>query len=597
MHSPMALQRVDDSSISNGVHYAATRHLTRLNYALANSRCFDNQGTSKEELVRHLMTQITTILQTAIVEYWQYDWTLDIATPSIILNDGVFADVKTVHPVPRGLPLPNSLVDANCRPRRRIRSYVSTFEEQSDITPQLFEYYRGRVNCNGFIHFPFVKNNSVAAGIVVIVDRIPPVGDPRIELAHALVNRLVAVLEVLDVNSNQATAFSNDDAKSFFLDALEQSPLSRREYIEKVCGADRALLESVKLLLSAHEEHTGSVLDLDFGRLLVDEVTSFRSDEHCQTATEEMSIAGKFQLKEQLGRGGSSVVYQGLQTAPFKRKVAVKIMCNEAESKEAKRKCLMAQFRAECETLGMMSHPNIVTVIEAGSIGGQPFLVMELVDGIPITKYCAKQMLSLNAKLELFIQLCRAVQHVHQKGVVHRDLKPSNVLVTVIDDKPLVKLIDFGIATSLINDPIKYEDCDIRNLVGTLAYMSPEQLEPAGRNIDCRSDVFGLGILLYRLLTGKNPFSADKKNKSESFDEFLRCRRTDYLVAPSQCVQDNVDEALFQSDRQNFDSAELAPVRRGDLDPVVMKCLRKDPSERYKTVGALIADIEAFTNQ
>ncbi len=620
MHLQTATQQVEDSLLSSRTQLSANRSLVRFNDALAKSPCFNGQDVSREKLVPHLLVQIASILQASVVEYWEYDWTTMTATPTTIINNGAFANVAAVHPMPKGLPLPKALIEANRRPRRRSGVYLSTFAQQSDVNPKLFDYYRSIADSEQFLHFPFSKGDDVASGIVAIVDRKIDVGGNTVEFAQALVNRLMKILEVIETSTDQFLTPSSSQpvqqsqsvrptlstdptekavdiaaAKAIFLDALEQPLRDRSPYVQQACGNDQALINGVKRLLLSHQERDGSVLDLDFGKLLVDEVTSHQPDALNQDASGTSVFTGKYKLREQLGCGGSSVVFRGLQMTPFKRSVAVKVMRNSSKVKNAKHECLLAQFNAERETLGMMNHPNIVTVIEAGSIAGQPFLVMELVDGVSVTDYCDQQSLSLHATLNLFVQVCRAVQHVHQQRIVHRDLKPTNVLVTVVDGEPLVKLIDFGLAKPF-HDTLALKACEHKKMVGTLAYMSPEQLKPGCSSIDGRSDIFSLGILLYRLLTGQIPFARSKESSKGTFAQFLEGRQADTPMIPSVRAMNNPDPSST-SEHNRSDSQELVGALRSGMDEIVMKCLQKDPSQRFATTGLLIAAIERYTSQ
>ena len=615
MHLQIATQQANGSLLSSRAQLSANRRLLRFNGVLAKSRCFNCEEVSIEKLVPHLLVQIASILQASVVEFWEYDWATKTAIPTTIINNGAFANVAAVHPAPQGLPLPKALIEANRRPRRRSGVYLSTFARQSDVNPALFDYYRSIANSEQFLHFPFSKDGNVVSGIVAVVDRNINVGGSTVEFAQTLINRLMKVLEVMEANTNRLMRQSQAQtqtrsvqtaeptaevahigaAKAIFLDALEQRPRDRSPYVQQACGNDKALIAGVRRLLESHREHEGSVLDLDFGKLLVDEVAAHQPDEHQQETSASSVFTGKYKLKEQLGCGGSSVVFRSLQTTPFQRSVAVKVMRNSAKVKGAKRECLLAQFNAERETLGMMNHPNIVNVIEAGSIAGQPFLVMELIDGIPITDYCDQQERSLNVKLNLFVQVCWAVQHVHQQRIVHRDLKPTNVLVTTVDGRPLVKLIDFGLAKPFANRLV-LKACELRKMVGTLAYMSPEQLDPDRNGIDGRSDIFSLGILLYRLLTGQIPFVRTQENSQGTFAQFLKGRQADTPMIPSVRAM-NCPAPPATGDRPHADSQELAEALRGGLDEIVMKCLQKDPQQRFKSAGDLIAAIECHVNQ
>src|SRR5207248_5780586 len=284
------------------------------------------------------------------------------------------------------------------------------------------------------------------------------------------------------------------------------------------------------------------------------------------------SSVGPYKLLEQIGGGGMGVVYMAEQVHPVRRKVALKIIKPGMDSRQ-----VIARFEAERQALTMMEHPNIAKVLDAGTTdAGRPYFVMELVKGIPITDYCDQARLSTRQRLELFVQVCHAVQHAHQKGVIHRDLKPSNVLVTLHDDKPVVKVIDFGIAKAT-GQPLtdKTLFTNFAQLVGTPLYMSPEQAALSGLDVDTRSDIYSLGVLLYELLTGTTPFAKDRFREA-GYDEVRRIIREEEPPKPSTRLSTLGQAATTVSAQRQTDPKRLSQLCRGELDWVVMKCLEKD---------------------
>ncbi|HEY3241976.1 MAG TPA: serine/threonine-protein kinase, partial [Phycisphaerae bacterium] len=317
------------------------------------------------------------------------------------------------------------------------------------------------------------------------------------------------------------------------------------------------------------------------------------------------SCIGPYHLLEKLGEGGFGVVYVAEQEQPVRRRVALKVIKLGMDTRQ-----VVARFEAERQALAMMDHPHIAKVFDAGATdSGRPYFVMELVRGIPITHYCDQNKLSPRERLELFIPICQAVQHAHTKAVIHRDLKPSNVLVTLHDGEPVPKVIDFGIAKATagrLTDKTIYTE--FHAMIGTPAYMSPEQAELSGLDIDTRSDIYALGVLLYELLTGTTPFDATDLMRS-GLAEMQRIIREVQPPKPSTRISSlGLSPSPFKGEgrgeggssildiakHRRTDPQSLAKTIRGDLDWIVMKCLEKDRTRRYETASALAADAQRY---
>ncbi len=302
---------------------------------------------------------------------------------------------------------------------------------------------------------------------------------------------------------------------------------------------------------------------------------------------------GRYKILQKLGEGGCGVVYMAEQTEPVRRKVALKVIKLGMDTKQ-----VIARFEAERQALALMDHPNIAKVLDAGATeAGRPYFVMELVKGIRITDYCDQQHLTTPERLGLFTQVCQAIQHAHQKGIIHRDIKPSNILVTLRDGVPVPKVIDFGIAKAT-EQPLttKTVFTAFGQFMGTPAYMSPEQAELSGLDIDTRSDIYALGVLLYELLTGKTPFDA-KELLQAGLDEMRRRIREEEPVRPSTRLSTMVDADLTEvAQQRRSEPAKLPRFIRGDLDWIVMKCLEKDRTRRYETANGLAMDLRRHLN-
>jgi serine/threonine protein kinase/tetratricopeptide (TPR) repeat protein len=372
--------------------------------------------------------------------------------------------------------------------------------------------------------------------------------------------------------------------KEIFVELIGNvSPEQWEDRLIEASGGDQELLVRVRALLRAHAEP---------GSFLQDPaVANQPSATEIQPITEKPgSQIGPYKLLQQIGEGGFGVVYMAEQKAPVKRRVALKIIKPGMDTKE-----VIARFEAERQALAMMDHPHIAKVFDAGATEtGRPYFVMELVKAVPLTMYCDKNHHSAKKRLELFIDVCHAIQHAHQKGVIHRDLKPSNIMVTLHDGKPVVKVIDFGISKAL-NQQLTEKTffTAYGEMVGTPAYMSPEQAEMSGLDIDTRSDVYSLGVLLYELLTGTTPFDS-KRLHGAGYAEMQRIIREEEPPKPSTRVTTLGEESTVVSSNRGTDPKQLGQFLRGDLDWIVMKSLDKERHRRYETANGFAADIGRF---
>lgn len=373
-------------------------------------------------------------------------------------------------------------------------------------------------------------------------------------------------------------------------------PIQRKRFFEEVCGVNAALRARLVALLHAYEEagdflrltrevdHSGETRESG-GTL------SSAADTYIGSIAEGPgSIIGPYKLLELIGEGGFGSVYVAEQDRPIRRKVALKIIKLGMDTRQ-----VVARFEAERQALAMMEHPNIARVFDGGSTEtGRPYFVMELVKGVSITRYCDENGLTPQQRLELFVPVCQAVQHAHQKGVIHRDLKPSNVLVSRHDERPMVKVIDFGIAKAAgghLTDKTLFTE--LRQMIGTPAYMSPEQAGLSDLDVDTRSDIYSLGVLLYELLTGTTPFDI-KTLLSAGYAEIQRVIREVEPQKPSTRISTYKHELPSVAAMRKTELTKLARLVQGDLDWIVMKCLEKDRTRRYETVNGLAADIQRY---
>jgi serine/threonine protein kinase len=377
----------------------------------------------------------------------------------------------------------------------------------------------------------------------------------------------------------------DDREERIFAKALALPTGERQRFIVDACQGDAELLTRLEALLHA-DESAGRFMAGQAAYDTQDAIGDLPSvpvmDETAGT------MIGRYKLLQKLGEGGCGIVWMAEQEEPVRRRVALKIIKLGMDTKE-----VIARFDAERQALAMLDHPNIAKILDAGATeAGRPFFAMELVRGVKITDFCDQFNLSTRQRLELFSQVCHAVQHAHQKGIIHRDLKPSNILVTVNDGVPVPKVIDFGIAKATegrLTDQTLFTAFE--QFIGTPAYMSPEQAELSGIDVDTRSDIYSLGVLLYELLTGRPPFDP-KSMLRAGLDEIRRIIREVEPPRPSSNLSTLGDADRAQVARlRGTDAARLSMLLRGDLDWIVMRCLEKNRTRRYETPNALAADI------
>jgi WD40 repeat protein/serine/threonine protein kinase len=359
---------------------------------------------------------------------------------------------------------------------------------------------------------------------------------------------------------------------------------AREAYLQQICGDNAAIGQRVRALLKAYEE-SGSFLEPAAA------APAGTIDEP-PIAERPGTVIGPYKLLQQIGEGGMGVVYMAEQTHPVQRKVALKVIKAGMDSRQ-----VIARFEAERQALAIMDHVNIARVFDGGATeSGRPYFVMELVHGVPITQYCDDNRLTPRERLELFVPVCQALQHAHQKGIIHRDIKPSNVMITLYDGKPVPKVIDFGVAKATeqkLTERTLFTQYG--TMVGTLEYMSPEQAEMSALGVDTRSDIYSLGVLLYELLTGSTPL-CHKRLKEAAYAEILRMIKEEEPPKPSTRLSDSGDTLASISAQRHMEPAKLTKLVRGELDWIVMKCLEKDRNRRYETVSAFAADVQRYLN-
>jgi serine/threonine protein kinase len=373
--------------------------------------------------------------------------------------------------------------------------------------------------------------------------------------------------------------------RSIFEAAIETgSPEERDAYLDQACGSDAGLRQEVEALLAAHDR-LAIVHPAGRAPRLAATVDEPAVSESLGT------VIGPYKLLQQIGEGGMGAVFMAEQTQPVQRKVALKLIKSGMDSRQ-----IVARFEAERQALALMDHPNIAKVHDAGTTeDGRPYFVMELVKGVPITRYCDERRLTPQQRLELFVPVCQAVQHAHQKGIIHRDLKPSNVMVCLYDGKPVPKVIDFGVAKAAgpkLTEKTLFTE--VGSVVGTLEYMSPEQAELNQLDIDTRSDIYSLGVLLYELLTGTTPLER-KRFQAVAFLEVLRLIREEESPRPSTRLSTAEGLPTIAANR-GLEPKKLSGLVRGELDWIVMKTLEKDRNRRYESANGLALDVQRYLN-
>src|SRR6266540_601225 len=390
---------------------------------------------------------------------------------------------------------------------------------------------------------------------------------------------------ILGTSTLGVMSANRDREEEIFDTARELAAEERAAYLAERCGQDADLRERIEGMLEA-DAAAGEFFKTD----VVASSTVILADASLSSSIEKPGDRiGRYKMLQQIGEGGMGLVYMAEQEQPVRRSVALKIIKLGMDTRQ-----VVARFEAERQALAMMNHPHIAKVFDAGATdSGRPYFVMELVRGIPITEYCDKNFLPTRQRLDLFILVCQAVQHAHQKGVIHRDLKPSNILVTLNDGVPWPMIIDFGIAKATHHRLTeKTLFTDFAQMSGTPAYMSPEQAEMRKLDVDTRTDIYALGVLLYELLVGQTPFDA-KEMMQGGLDALRQIIREKEPLRPSTKLNTLSGDARTTAGKhRQTDVGKLVHQLQGDLDWIVMKCLEKDRTRRYDTASGLAMDIQ-----
>ena len=374
-----------------------------------------------------------------------------------------------------------------------------------------------------------------------------------------------------------------DEAAIFDIARQIGAAEARCLFIETACGEDRVLQERVEALLRVNDEQ---------GTFLESPAASIQGAINATRSEGIGTLIGPYKLIEQIGEGGFGVVFKAEQQHPIRRKVALKVLKAGMDTRQ-----VVARFQAERQALALMEHAGIARVLDGGETpSGRPYFVMELVKGGSITRFCDEHQLTPRERLALFADVCKAVQHAHQKGIIHRDIKPTNVLVAEHDGKPVPKVIDFGVAKALGQQLTERTlVTGVGSIVGTLEYMSPEQAEFNAVDVDTRADIYSLGVVLYELLTGTTPFTSERL-KGAAMTEALRLIREEEPPKPSTRLSDSRDSLASISAQRRLEPAGLTKEVRGELDWIVMKALEKDRNRRYETANGLAGDIDRYLN-